>query len=131
VKILNAIATVTAQSAYDLCFNRDVRSNPTYSLDDPNGVCRDIVRDETSGAAMQVTSAYQNLGIILTSGLDVNLLWRAALADLGMQRLPGALSVDMAVGLNWRHLPAVKNHNGTGPYTPPDKPVRAGSAPVR
>jgi len=70
VKITDAIATVTAQSTFDLCFNRDGTSNPGYSIDDPNHICRNIVRDETSGAALQVLSQYENLGIIQTSQHD-------------------------------------------------------------
>jgi iron complex outermembrane recepter protein len=95
-KITDAIATISAQSAYDLCFNRDRVSNPTYSIDDPNGACRNIVRDDVSGAASYVNSQYQNLGIIQTSGLDVNLNWQAMLADLGMTSLPGAFGVNFS-----------------------------------
>jgi len=95
-KITDAIATINAQSAYDLCFNRDGRSNPTYSIDDPNGVCRNIVRDDVNGAASYVNSQYQNLGIIQTSGLDANLNWRATLADLGLDSLPGGVGVNVS-----------------------------------
>jgi iron complex outermembrane recepter protein len=96
VKITDAIATVTAQSSYDLCFNRDLQSNPTYSIDDPNGICRNITRDDVSGAAGEVGSQYLNLGVIETSGLDLNLNWAAGLADLGMGSLPGNLSVNLS-----------------------------------
>ncbi|MBK9251521.1 MAG: TonB-dependent receptor [Proteobacteria bacterium] len=96
VKITDAISTITASSSYDLCFNRDGQSNPTYSLDDPNGVCRNLIRDETNGAAGQVLSQYQNLGIIRTSGIDANLNWRADVADLGLESIPGALSLNVS-----------------------------------
>ena len=95
-EITDAIATVSAQSAYDLCFNRDGLSNPTLSIDDPNGVCRNIGRDRVSGSALEVLSQYQNLGIIQTSGLDANLNWRSELADIGMQSLPGSLGVNVS-----------------------------------
>ncbi len=95
-KIEDAISTITAQSAFDLCFNRDGTSNPTYSVDDPNGICRAIQRDERTGAALQVSSTYQNLGLIQTSGLDANVNWRAALTDLGMGSAPGHLSVNLS-----------------------------------
>ena len=96
VKITDAIATISAQTAFDLCFNRDGISNPTYSIDDPNGACRNIIRDEVSGAALQVNSQYRNLGMIETSGLDLNLNWRAALADIGLGSLPGSLSANVS-----------------------------------
>jgi outer membrane receptor protein involved in Fe transport len=95
-KITNAIAATTAQSTYDLCFNRDGVSNPNYLLDDPNGLCRNIQRDENTGAALQVLSQYQNLGLIKTDGLDVNLNWRAALEDIGLASLPGRVSANIA-----------------------------------
>jgi outer membrane receptor protein involved in Fe transport len=96
VKITDAIATVTAQSTFDLCFNRDGTSNPGYSIDDPNHICRNIVRDETSGAALQVLSQYENLGIIQTSGIDMAFDWRAGLADLGLARIPGNVGLNLS-----------------------------------
>jgi outer membrane receptor protein involved in Fe transport len=95
-KITNAIAATTAQTTFDLCFNRDHVSNPSYLLDDPNGMCRNIVRDDQTGAVMQVLSQYQNLGTIKTNGLDVNLNWRAALEDIGLASIPGRLSANIA-----------------------------------
>jgi len=96
VEIEDAIATVSAQIAYDLCFNRDGKSNPTYSLDDPNGVCANIERDEVTGAAQLVNSQFQNLGILETSGFDANFSWSAALSDLGLERAPGSLALNMS-----------------------------------
>ncbi|MFO7288117.1 MAG: TonB-dependent receptor [Gammaproteobacteria bacterium] len=95
IEITDAIATVSAQITYDLCFNRDGRSNPTYSINDPNGVCQNIVRDEVTGAALYVNSQFQNLGSIETSGLDMSFNWSAALADLGLDRATGRLGLGM------------------------------------
>lgn len=96
IEIADAIATVSAQIAYDLCFNRDGRSNPTYSFNDPNGVCANIDRDEVSGASLVVNSQFQNLGTIETSGFDANFSWNAALADLGLRRSRGQLGLNMS-----------------------------------
>ncbi|MEJ1963168.1 MAG: TonB-dependent receptor [Gammaproteobacteria bacterium] len=155
VRIAEAISTVTAQVSYDLCFNKDHVSNPNYLFNDPNGICQNIIRDARTGAALQVNSQYQNLGLIKTNGLDANLAWRAALEDIGLSSLPGNLSANLSytklfsykaqefptapllenagtlarlglfdwrsvmtvrytlptwgAGLNWRHLPSVKN----------------------
>ncbi|MEJ0036025.1 MAG: TonB-dependent receptor [Gammaproteobacteria bacterium] len=95
-KISNAIAATTAQSTYDLCFNRDGVSNPNYLLDDPNALCRNIQRDANSGVPTQVLSQYQNLGVIKTNGVDVNVNWRAALEDLGLASVPGRVSANIA-----------------------------------
>jgi iron complex outermembrane receptor protein len=94
VRITDAITQVSAQTTYDLCFNRDGASNPTYSLDDPNGVCRNITRDDVSGAALAVNSTYANTGKVNTTGVDLSLNWRAAFADMGLAALPGSLSVN-------------------------------------
>jgi outer membrane receptor protein involved in Fe transport len=95
-EIADAIATVGAQTSYDLCFNRDGQSNPAYALNDPNGVCANIVRDEISGAASVVNAQFQNLGSIETSGVDANLNWSAGLADLGLASIPGVLSLNVS-----------------------------------
>jgi iron complex outermembrane receptor protein len=96
VKISDAITQVSAQTTYDLCFNRDGTSNPTLSINDPNGVCQNIVRDDTSGAALTVNSTYANTGAIETQGLDMALNWRASLADMGLGDLPGTLGVNVS-----------------------------------
>ncbi|MDR2216342.1 MAG: TonB-dependent receptor [Nevskiaceae bacterium] len=95
-KITDAIALVSATTTYDLCFNVDGTSNPTYSIDDPNGVCRNIQRDENSGASTQTLSTYANTGTLNTSGFDVSLAWRSAMADLGMPNMPGSLMFNLA-----------------------------------
>lgn len=164
VEITDAITQVSAQTTYDLCFNRSGTSNPGYAFNDPNGVCQNINRDEITGVASFVNSTYANTGTQETSGLDATLSWRAALADMGMESLPGFLSMNVSytklfefkaqefagggivdyagtmsrggqydwrtvttlrygtsnwdVGLNWRHLPAIKHANyATDPNT--------------
>ena len=95
-KISKAIDQVGAQTTYDLCFNRDGVSNPTYSLDDPNGMCRRIVRSDITGGRLYVNSAYANLGLLDTSGIDVQTSWTVRPADLGSD-LPGALSLSLSL----------------------------------
>jgi outer membrane receptor protein involved in Fe transport len=96
VKITDAVTQVSAQTTYDLCFNRSGTSNPTYSFNDPNGVCQNIVRDEVSGAASFVRSTYANTGTQRTSGIDAALYWRAAMADMGLPSLPGSVSLNVS-----------------------------------
>jgi outer membrane receptor protein involved in Fe transport len=94
-RITQAIAQVGAQTTYDLCFNRDGVSNPTFSLDDPNGMCRRIVRDPVTGNRNYVNSTFLNLGTLETSGIDVQASWSVAPAELGFTRVPGVLSLDI------------------------------------
>ncbi len=96
VEISDAIALVSAQTAYDLCFNRDGTSNPTYSINDVNGACANIRRDAVTGAATNVTSTYTNTGTVETSGLDLTFDWRAAIADMGLESIPGNLSANVS-----------------------------------
>lgn len=95
-KIEDAISQVGAQTTYDLCFNRDGMSNPTYSIDDPNGVCRRIIRDPISGAREKVDAPYANIGTIETSGVDVQANWRSRFEDIGLPMIPGALSLSVS-----------------------------------
>lgn len=94
-KVSKAIDQVGAQTTYDLCFNRDGISNPEYSLDDPNGMCRRIVRNEETGERLYVNSIYMNLGTLDTSGIDVQTSWTVRPMDLGSD-LPGALSLSLS-----------------------------------
>jgi len=96
VRITDAITQISAQTTYDLCFNRDGASNPTYSLDDPNGVCRNITRDDVSGAALAVNSTYANTGKVNTTGLDLAMNWTAALSDMGLGDAPGRLGLNVS-----------------------------------
>ena len=95
-KITDAITQISAQTTYDLCFNRDGTSNPTYALDDPNGVCQNITRDATSGAALSVNSTYENTGTIDTTGLDLAFNWRAQFADFGLDSVPGYVGLNVS-----------------------------------
>ncbi len=95
--VTEAIAQVGAQTIYDLCFNRDGLSNPSYSIDDMNGMCRRIVRNGVSGDRQSVNSVYANLGSLETSGVDLQANWTAALAELGLSRVPGSVSLDISL----------------------------------
>jgi len=95
--VSNAISTISATTTYDLCFNRDGSSNPNYSLDDPSGMCRNIERDPATGRPARTATPYTNLGTLKTSGVDLNLNWRAGLADMGLSSVPGALSLNVSL----------------------------------
>jgi outer membrane receptor protein involved in Fe transport len=94
-QVSGAIAQVGAQTTYDLCFNWDGSSNPNYSLDDPNGMCRRIVRSGVTGDRQYVRSTYANLGTLQTSGVDVQASWIVEPAEVGSPRMPGSLSLEL------------------------------------
>ncbi len=95
--VSEAIALVGAQTTYDLCFNRDGLSNPTYSIDDPNGMCARIVRNGVTGDRQYVRSPFANLGRLRTSGIDLQANWTVTPAELGWDSVPGKVSLDLVV----------------------------------
>jgi len=118
ITIDDAISPLPGTTIYENCFNANGSSNPTYSLNDPGGYCSLIFRDPVTGGRATVASPYSNLGTIKTSGIDTQINWRANFADLGAERVPGALTASFA----WSYLlkfdtqsipggPFVKNEN--------------------
>ncbi|HEY8520115.1 MAG TPA: TonB-dependent receptor [Gammaproteobacteria bacterium] len=75
IEITDAIATFDGQTIYNKCFNRDGRSNPEYSINDPGGFCALINRNESTGAAGTVDARYLNTGLLETSGVDIAVNW--------------------------------------------------------
>jgi outer membrane receptor protein involved in Fe transport len=80
IDLKGAISPPSAFDTYAQCFNANGASNPTYSIDDPGGFCRNIVRDPDTGWRQQVDALYTNLGAIETDGVDVQVNWRG---DIG------------------------------------------------
>jgi len=152
IVVNDAISPLPSLTVYQNCFNVDGKSNPTYSVNDPGGFCKLIQRDPVTGGRVAVSAPYYNLGAIRTDGLDLSINWRARFSDMGLERLPGGLSLSLAgsylfsyktqnqpggvyyenadtgnyykwrtyttlsyftgvfnVGLNWQHLPTVRN----------------------
>ena len=83
---------LSGQNILNACFNVD-GSNPTYSLNDPGGYCTLIVRDPVSGANTTINSVYANIGEISTEGVDVAINWAAPFSDMGMEKVPGPLTL--------------------------------------
>jgi len=97
IKIDDAISPLPSTTVYENCFNVDGVSNPTYSINDPGGFCAMIKRDGVTGGRVSVDAPYLNLGSIETEGIDMQINWRAAFEDMGLQSIPGALSAGLSV----------------------------------
>ena len=97
ISIEGVIESIDSVTTYSLCFNANGTSNPTYSLDDPGGFCSFIERDPISGDRLRVKAPFMNLGGLRTSGVDLQLSWRAMLSDMGLESVPGALSVNYLI----------------------------------
>ena len=83
IDIKDAIAPPDAYFVYNRCFN-GAGTNPSYSIDDPEGFCRLIVRDPISGYRVQVNTLYRNLGALETDGVDLQLNWRGDIGANGV-----------------------------------------------
>lgn len=76
IDLNGAIQPPSAFDAYAQCFNADGTSNPSYSIDDSGGFCRNIVRDPDTGWRAQVNALYTNFGKLKTDGVDLQMNWR-------------------------------------------------------
>ncbi len=82
ISITGAISTFDGQAIYNKCFNRDGRSNPSWSINDPGGFCALIDRSDGAGTANGIVDApYLNTGFIETSGVDVAVNWAKRFAS--------------------------------------------------
>ncbi|GAB3472350.1 TonB-dependent receptor [Massilia terrae] len=97
IKIKDTISAVPAASALNKCYNLD-GSNPSYSPTNP--FCQLISRD-ANGLLTQVAAPYLNLGLLKTSGVDVQLDWHFKLAALGLPANWGSFGVN--TGANFLH----------------------------
>jgi iron complex outermembrane receptor protein len=67
--------------------------NPSYAVDDPQGFCSYIERDPVTGQIVRVYNSFSNQGKLEISGVDASINWSAALADLGLESIPGTLRI--------------------------------------
>lgn len=92
IEIANVVGTVSVTEQLRRCFNFDGVSNSTY---DPNNVyCQLFSRDRASGQVSNTFETNANLGALVTSGIDFQVDWTAALVDLGLPDW-GSLAVNV------------------------------------
>lgn len=93
-RVSDPIDVTRTTAIVNSCYNIN-GSNPDLLLDDPNGYCRLIERDQVSGAISRVFNPYENQDKLIIRGLDLSLSWSAPLADLGLERAPGSLNFSL------------------------------------
>ena len=94
IEITNVVGTIGAASQLQGCFNAQGQ-NPTF---DPNNVyCQLFSRDPLSGNVNNAIETNANLATLLTSGVDLQVDWRADMADIGLPAW-GALDLNVVVG---------------------------------
>jgi outer membrane receptor protein involved in Fe transport len=93
-RVADPIDVTRTNAIVNSCYNIN-GTNPELLLDDPNGYCKLIERDQVSGAISRVFNPYENQDKLVIRGLDVGLNWSAALTDLGFDSLPGSVSLSL------------------------------------
>jgi iron complex outermembrane receptor protein len=94
IKISKVISVVPGLTALSKCYNLD-GSNPGYSA--ANEFCTLLHRD-TSGLLQLIDTPYLNLGGLKTDGVDMQLAWSVALADLGRNGTSARIFANSGIG---------------------------------
>lgn len=81
IAIEDVVGTLPTTQQLRRCFNENGTSNPNYDPD--NFFCQLFTRDPNSGQITQTLETNANLGTLKTSGIDFQVDWALALADLG------------------------------------------------
>jgi iron complex outermembrane recepter protein len=81
IEIEDVVGTVSVTEQLRRCYNVDGTSNPSY--DPNNSFCQLFQRDPGTGQIINTFETNANLGTLRTSGVDFQVDWNAALADLG------------------------------------------------
>ena len=94
IAIKDAIGSISTAVSLQRCFNGDGGSNPTYSA--TNYFCALIQRDGlgTPSRSLEPTA---NLASYSTTGFDMQLDWRLAADDVGLNPSLGAFSINAVV----------------------------------
>jgi outer membrane receptor protein involved in Fe transport len=92
-RVTDPVELLQTVNIVNSCYNIN-GLNPNFSLDDPKGFCSLLERDAGTGAIQRVYIEYANQGRLQISGVDVSVRWNAAMADLGLESLPGSLSIN-------------------------------------
>jgi hypothetical protein len=94
IEITDGVGTIGAAQQLQGCFNAQGQ-NPTFSAS--NVFCQLFSRDPLSGNVNNSIEANANLATLRTSGVDLQVDWRADMADIGLPAW-GALDLNVVVG---------------------------------
>jgi hypothetical protein len=91
-EVTDPIEVLQTSTIINSCYNIN-GLNPTFSLADPKDYCGLIERDPATGAIVRVYNTFANQGKLEISGVDASLRWSAGMDELGLDSVPGALSI--------------------------------------
>ncbi len=96
IAINDAILPYSMDYSRYLCYGTaQVTTAAAAAAQAASAACQANPRDLVSGAAQTSLVSYDNQASVRTSGVDVTLNWSAALADMGLARLPGGIGLSV------------------------------------
>jgi iron complex outermembrane recepter protein len=94
VNIQNAIELSSPDNANFACYGTNVVTTPEQAAAQAaTPACQNVGRSLATGIGTTSLLQYTNQATIGTAGVDLQLNWIAQLSDLGLTRIPGAVSV--------------------------------------
>lgn len=100
IEITDMIATETGDAVYQRCLDPSINTAGSAQTE----ACQSIQRDPLTGNPIGIDITYTNQGRAETSGLDLQLDWSGDFASLGVDAIPGGLSVNVLANYNMDNI---------------------------
>jgi iron complex outermembrane recepter protein len=96
IAINDAILPYSSDYARYLCYGTtQVADAAAAAVQAASAACTAVPRDTVTGAALTTQVSYDNQARVRTAGIDFTLDWRADLADMGLESLPGNVGINV------------------------------------
>lgn len=96
IEIEDAILPYSIDYARWLCYGAVVVSTPEEARAQANSpACQNVPRNQANGTALNQLVSYDNQAWVKTAGIDFAINWYAQFSDLGLERIPGGLNVNV------------------------------------
>jgi outer membrane receptor protein involved in Fe transport len=96
VDVKDAIQQYSIDYARYLCYGTNIVTNATEAAAQAaTDACKAVGRVAGDGASGTILLAYDNQATIATSGIDVQMNWGATLGDLGLDKVPGRVGMNI------------------------------------
>ena len=97
IGIKDAILPYSITYAQWLCYGKDLVTDAAGAAAKAASTeCQNAPRNLSTGGALNALLSYSNQATVKTSGVDFTVNWSAKLADLGLEKLPGALGLSVS-----------------------------------
>lgn len=115
ISIKDAILPYSPDYAAFRCFGAVTVTNATEAAAQAaSPACQNVPRNQSTGGAISTLLSYDNQAWVKTRGIDFTLNWSADIADMGLESIPGALSL----GITGTWLDSYKTKTSPASYDP-------------